>query len=112
MGRDRTWFHQWRMKQARWLSKQWLKQYDIALVLDVAQPTVSRWLKAGWRDPGRTRGRSARRGRLAKLTAEQMRLIPDFLWHGAEAYGFRGEVWTCRRIGCVLAEEFGLAYSQ
>jgi transposase len=37
-------------------------------------------------------------------------LIPDFLWHGAEAYGFRGEVWTCARIAKVLEEEFGVSY--
>lgn len=40
------------------------------------------------------------------------RLIPDFLGHGAEAYGFRGEVWTCRRIAKVLVQEFGVSYSR
>ena len=47
-----------------------------------------------------------------KLTAEQVRLIPDLLWHGAEAYGFRGAVWTCERVAGVLYEEFGVAYSK
>jgi hypothetical protein len=28
-------------------------------------------------------------------TPEQLRLIPDFRWHGIEAYSFRGDVWTC-----------------
>ena len=32
------------------------------------------------------------------------------LGHGAEAYGFRGEVWTCGRVARVLGEEFGVAY--
>jgi transposase len=36
--------------------------------------------------------------------------IPEFLWHGAEAYGFRGEVWTCARIGRAIEEEFGVRY--
>jgi transposase len=46
------------------------------------------------------------------LTSEQNRLIPDFLGHGAEAYGFRGEVWTCPRIARVLRQEFGVSYSR
>ena len=29
---------------------------------------------------------------------------------GAEAYGFRGEVWTCERVAGVIREEFGVAY--
>jgi hypothetical protein len=39
-----------------------------------------------------------------------MRLIPEFLWHGAEAYGSRGEVWTCARIALVIREELGVRY--
>jgi len=50
------------------------------------------------------------RGRPAELTSAQMRLIPDFLWHGPEAYGFRGKVWTTARIAKVIGEEFGVSY--
>ena len=32
-------------------------------------------------------------------------MIPEFLWHGAEAYGFRGEIWTCARIAQVIDTE-------
>jgi transposase len=46
-----------------------------------------------------------------RLTPEQVRLIPDFLWHGAEAYGFRGDVWTCGRVAGVIREEFDVSYS-
>jgi transposase len=41
-----------------------------------------------------------------------MRLIPDFLWHGPESYGFRGDVWTCERVVGVLSREFGVSYSK
>jgi transposase len=44
------------------------------------------------------------------LTAEQKRLIPDFLWHGAEAYGFHGDFWSCARVASILKEEFGVQY--
>jgi len=39
-------------------------------------------------------------------------LIPELLWHGAEAYGFRGLVWTCGRIAQVIQEEFGITYDK
>jgi hypothetical protein len=37
---------------------------------------------------------------------------PDFLWHGPEAYGFRGEVWTCSRLARAIEEELGVRYSK
>lgn len=37
-------------------------------------------------------------------------MIPEFLWHGPEAYGFRGEVWSCARVAKVVEQEFGVAY--
>jgi hypothetical protein len=49
-------------------------------------------------------------GRHPKLELEQLRLIPDFLSNGAEAYGFRGEVWSCDLVAKVIAEEFGGTY--
>jgi transposase len=49
-------------------------------------------------------------GRPAELTPTQRALIPEFLWHGPEAYGFRGQVWTCARIARVIEEEFGVHY--
>lgn len=39
-------------------------------------------------------------------------MVPELLWHGAEAYGFRGSVWTCGRIAKVIEEEFGVAYDK
>jgi transposase len=38
-------------------------------------------------------------------------MVPDFLWHGPEPYGSRGDVWTCERVAGVLYEEFGVSYS-
>jgi transposase len=92
------------------LKRQGWYQRDIAAALGVREETVSRWL-ARARDGGpealRLRPKS---GSPPKLTPAQKRLIPEFLWHGAEAYGFRGEVWTCARIARVIEEEFGVRY--
>lgn len=44
------------------------------------------------------------------MLESQLALLPDFLWHGAEAYGFRGDRWTCARVGKVIEEEFAVRY--
>lgn len=49
-------------------------------------------------------------GRPPHLSPRQKGLIPEFLWHGAEAYGFTGEVWTCARVASVIQEELGVLY--
>jgi transposase len=92
------------------LQQQGWHQRDIAEALGVSEVSVSRWL-AHARDggPQALRARAAP-GHPPKLTPDQKRLIPEFLWHGAEAYGFRGEVWTCARIARVIEEEFGVRY--
>jgi hypothetical protein len=53
--------------------------------------------RRGPRRPDALRSRPSP-GRPARLNDARLRLLPDFLWHGAEAYGFRGAVWTCSRV--------------
>ena len=36
--------------------------------------------------------------------------MPELLERGAEAHGFRGEVWTCERVAIVICKEFGVSY--
>jgi transposase len=105
-------FKEWRRMRALDLSQQGWEQREIAVALEVSRGAVSRWLAAA-----RLGGAAALRsrpivGRSPKLTWEQRRLIPDFLWHGAEAYGFRGEVWTCPRVAKVIKDELGVSYSR
>lgn len=101
---------EWRRLRALHLKQQGWYQCDIAEALGVSRETVGRWL-ARARDGGpqtlRTRPRP---GHPAKLSPDQKRLIPDFLWHGPEAYGFRGQVWTRARIASVIEEELGVRY--
>lgn len=85
-------------------------QRDIAEALDVSEEAVSRWLARARDDgPEALRARPAP-GHPSKLSAAQKRSIPELLWHGPEAYGFRGQVWTSARIARVLEEEFGVHY--
>lgn len=92
------------------LKQQGWYQRDIAAALGVSEVTVSRWLaRAGAAGPEALRAHPAP-GRPPELSAAQRRLIPEFLWHGPEAYEFRGDVWTCARVAKVIREEFGVAY--
>jgi transposase len=90
----------WRLKQQGW------RQRDIAEAFGVSDAAVSQWVAAAERDGPQALLARGSPGHPAKLSPEQCRLIPDFLWHGAEAYGFRGEVWTCARVAKVIEEEF------
>jgi transposase len=94
------------------LARQGWKQRDIAVALDASEGAVSRWLAAARRGGPEALRSHPGPGPSAKLTPEQFRLTPDCLWHGAEAYGFRGDVWTCERVAGVIGEEFGVTYSK
>jgi transposase len=101
---------EWRRMRAVKLKREGWSQRQIAAALGVSDPAVSHWLAVAGRDGvDALRSRPAV-GRLPRLTAEQKHLIPEFLWHGPEAYGFRGQVWTCARIALVIEEEFGVRY--
>jgi transposase len=94
----------WELKQHGW------KQRAIADALGVTPGAVSQWLKRA-----RAQGVDALRrhpapGPQPKLTAAQRAQIPALLERGAEAYGFRGQVWTCRRVAEVIRRTFGVAY--
>src|SRR3954471_2170114 len=95
---------EWRRMQALHLHQQGWKQRDIAAALAVTEGAVSQWLSAA-RGGGETALRARPTpGAPPRLTAAQRTRLPDFLWHGAEAYGFRGQVWTCARVGQVIRE--------
>src|SRR5258708_8724577 len=103
-------WREWRRLRALQLKEKGWYHRLIAEALGVSEATVSRWFaRAGAEGPEVLVGHPAT-GHPAKLSAEQKRLIPDLLWHGAEAYGFRGEVWTCVRVAKVIAEELGVTY--
>jgi transposase len=87
----------------------WMQQ-EIAEVLGVTKVAVSQWM-AAVRDHGEA-GLLTRphKGATPRLTPDQLRLLPECLSHGAEAYDFRGELWTCARVAEVIRREFGVSY--
>jgi transposase len=85
---------------------------DIAAALGVTRGAVSQWLKTA-REAGLA-GLAAqpRSGAPRRMSKQDLWLLPDLLSHGAEAYGFTGDVWTCRRVGHVIEQEFDVTYDR
>ena len=103
-------WQEWRRLRALDLKEQGWQQREIAQALASQEATVSRWLARARTDGAEALRTRPKSGRPPQLSADQVRLIPEFLWHGPEAYGFRGKVWTCARVAHVIADEFGVAY--
>ena len=49
-------------------------------------------------------------GPQTKLSAEQLAQLPEVLARGAEAFGYRGQVWTTKRVAEVIKRVFGVSY--
>ena len=102
--------NEWRRRRAWALHQEGWTGAAIAAALDVTPGAVSQWLKKA-----REGGAAALQVRIPpgpppKLTAEQRAHLPALLAHGAEAYGFLGEVWTTKRVAAVIRREFGVSY--
>jgi transposase len=68
-----------------------------------------------WITKGRTQGTEALRhhpwpGTPPKLRPEQLAQWPQLLAKGAEAFGFRGQVWMAARVAEVIKREYGVRY--
>ena len=94
----------WELKEQGW------KQQDIAAALGVTGGAVSQWLKRGREQGVEGLRRHPAPGPTPKLTAAQVAQLPALLEPGAEAYGFRGQVWTCKRVAEVIRRTFGVSY--
>jgi transposase len=92
------------------LKQQGWSQQRIAEALCVSKGAVSQWMKRA-RDGGGVEAlkRQPATGAL-RLSEEQRAKVPELLACGAEAHGFRGEVWTCERVAVVIRRGFGVSY--
>jgi len=94
----------WELKQAGW------KQCDIASALGVTEGAVSQWMRRA-----RTGGSEALRhtpppGMPSRLKSWQQSALKEMLELGAEAFGFRGAVWTGRRVTALISHYLGIDY--
>ena len=101
-------------EQRRWraldLKRNGWTHQEIAEALGVTKGAVSQWMTRVATEGEEGLRARPHLGAAPKLTPEQVQMIPEFLSHGAEAYGFRGEVWTCARIVEVIKCEFSVSY--
>jgi transposase len=103
-------WREWRRLQALHLKQEGWYQRVIAEALGTSEETISRWLARARHGGREALSAHPAPGHPPKLPDVQKHLIPEFLWHGPEAYGFRGQVWTRARIARVIEEEFGVHY--
>jgi transposase len=103
-------WREWRRLRAVQLRQDDWTQQAIADALGASKGSVSRWLAVAHSHGDQALRARPRIGTPSRLRDAQKALLPDYLWHGAEAYGFRGDVWTCARVAQVIQEEFGVSY--
>jgi transposase len=94
----------WELKRKGW------SQRAIADALGVTAGAVSQWMRRAREGGVEALRRRVAPGPPSKLSAGQRDRLPAVLARGAEAFGFRGEVWTAKRVAAVIRREFGVRY--
>src|SRR5215207_5367428 len=93
------------------LKQQGWSQQRIADALGVSKGAVSQWMKRARHGGGpQALKRQPAPGATPRLSEQERAKLPELLAQGAEAHGFRGEVWTCERVAIVIRKEFGVSY--
>ena len=93
------------------LHEQGWRQSRIAAALGVTSGAVCQWMRRV-RDGG---GPEALRKRTApggqpRLSAAQQSQVLEWLREGAEAHGFRGDLWTRKRVAALTDRQLGIRY--
>jgi transposase len=86
------------------------KQSEIAEALGVSEGAVSQGMKRAREQGAQALRHKPPPGAPSRLSDEQRARLPELLAQGAEAHGFRGEVWTCERVAVLIRREFGVSY--
>jgi transposase len=86
------------------------KQSEIAEALGVTEGAVSQWMKRAKEEGAEGLKHKPPPGAPSRLSENERAKLPELLAQGAEAHGFRGEVWTCGRVAIVIRKEFGVSY--
>ena len=92
------------------LHEQGWKQKDIAAALGVSEGAVSQWFKKAKEQGVQALRHQPPPGAKPRLSPEQMAQLPALLALGAEAFGFRGQVWTTARVVEMIKHQFGVSY--
>ena len=97
-------FRAWNLFQLGW------KQKDIAIALGVTKGSISQWVKRAKAGGVESLRRRKPPGGRSRLTPEQKAQLLQLLAQGAEAFGFRGNLWTQPRVTEVIRSQFRVSY--
>ena len=86
------------------------KQTQIADALGVTEGAVSQWMKRAREQGAEGLRHKPPPGATPRLSKDERARLPELLAQGAQAHGFRGDVWTCERVSEVIRKEFGVSY--
>jgi transposase len=86
------------------------KQTQIADALGVTEGAVSQWMKRAREKGVQDLRHKPPPGAPSRLSEDERERLPELVAQGAEAHGFRGDVWTCERVAEVIRREFGVSY--
>lgn len=106
----RDWREGRRLRAWELLQQGW-SQRAIAAALGVTSGAVCQWIRRAREGggPEALRKRKAPGGQ-PRLSAEQPAQILAWLKEGAEAHGFRGELWTRKRVAVLMERKLGIRY--
>lgn len=93
------------------LHEQGWSQSQIAVALGVTSGAVCQWMRRAREGggPQALRKRKAPGGQ-PRLSAEQQAQILAWLREGAEAHGFRGDLWSRTRVAVLIKRMLGIRY--
>ena len=83
---------------------------SVARMVGAAVSAVWQWRETVRRKGDKGLAARPAPGRPRKLTSRQQRRLPKLLAVGPQAYGYRNDLWTTRRIAAVIKRELGVAY--
>jgi transposase len=102
------------LERRRWLAVQRLREgygtEEVADFLGIDPRSVRRWWAAFRAGPTTLAARPAP-ARPPKLTGTQEKVIRRWLAESPTAFGFATELWTARRLACLIEDEFGTRFN-
>ena len=94
----------WELKETGW------KQRDIAEALGVSEGAVSQWMRRAKEGGVESLRHVSPPGPSPRLSSAQHQCLLSMLSEGAQAFGFRGAVWTGPRVAKLIKTHFGVSY--